>query len=152
MGTLLASLIILIVVGHVYLYLLLYSFIKKSKFYASLLKLHEQARKIPSKVKTKGDLRRARKYMPYARAFRGKLTKLMLLNLALFTVVYISMLSSTMYVSRILGLEFVETPIIIPFFTKITPEGKLYVHFLVIVLLALLLSVYPISRGTKVAD
>ncbi|MEM0325677.1 MAG: hypothetical protein QW123_01130 [Desulfurococcaceae archaeon] len=138
------------VIGHLYIYLIVYRYFKKTRFYKSLVKLHEQVKRAPQRVKTKSDLRKARKYRPYLKAFRRRLTRLLIFNTIFFILVYISIVTSTTYITIVYGSYLVETPVMIPLLTGISPDGKMYTHAFTIMLLALILTIYPITRETRI--
>lgn len=146
----LALITVINVIGHLGIYLLIYRRLKRTQFYKNLVKLHEHVKRAPSQVKTKRDLRRARKYRPYLKAFRSRLTWLLLINTVFFMLVYTSIVISTNYISLVYGNYVVETPVLIPLLTRVSPDGRLYTHVLTVMLITLILTIYPITRETRI--
>lgn len=148
----LSLLVLANVLGHAGLFMLVYRKLKKTRFYRDLVRLQEKARYLPSKPRDKRDLRRIRKYRPYLKALRGKVSKLLALNIALFMLIYLSILFSTTYLTIAVGRWFVETPVLVPLLTGVAREDtgvRMYVHAYVIMLLSMILVIYPLTRETK---
>lgn len=151
----LSLLVLANVLGHAGLYMLVYRKLKKTRFYRDLLRLQEKARHLPAQPRSKRDLRRIRKHRPYLKALRGKVTKLLALNVVLFMTIYLSILFSTTYISVFLGKWFVETPVLIPLLTGVVRENsavRMYVHAYVVMLLSMVLVVYPLTRESKLSS
>lgn len=143
-----ASTLVFIVFVFMVLYTVIFRLIKKTHYYKNLLALYEQARKVPQRVSTKGDYRRLKKYRPYLREFRRRMLKLTLVNIAVFMAIYTLMVITELIIISHHGLYLVETPILIPFFTY-EESGKFYTPSTIIILLALALTIYPVTRELK---
>ncbi|MGB9817021.1 MAG: hypothetical protein ACPLQS_05445 [Desulfurococcaceae archaeon] len=146
------SLIITInVIGFMLLYVLLFRLIKRTRYYRKLEEIYEQASKVPGKVSTKGDVRRLKKYKPYVKALKRKMSTLIFLNIAIFLAVYASMLFSTILIVNKYSVLLVESPVAIPFFSYYSLEDrKMYIYVYTIVLLAFAMTTYPVTREMRI--
>jgi hypothetical protein len=139
------------VIGFMLLYVLLFRLIKRARYYRKLEEIYEQASKVPSRVSTKGDVRRLKKYRPYVKALKRKISTLIFINMVIFLVVYASMLFSTIFIVDKYSVLLVESPVAIPFFSYYSLEdGKMYVHVYVIMLLAFAMTTYPVMREMRI--
>ncbi|MEM1638623.1 MAG: hypothetical protein QXJ69_00900 [Desulfurococcaceae archaeon] len=146
-----AFLITINVIGFMLIYVLSFRLIKKTNFYRKLEEIYEQASRVPSRVSTKGDVRRLKKYRPYLRALRRKMTVLMLINIVVFLAVYTSMLLSTIAIVNKYTVLVVESPVAIPFFSYYSVEnGKVYVYVYTIMLLAFAVTLYPVTKELRI--
>ncbi|MEM0249580.1 MAG: hypothetical protein QXG15_02180 [Desulfurococcaceae archaeon] len=144
-------LIVGIVVAFAFLYIATFRLIKRTRFYRDIEVLHEQALKVPSKVKTKGDVRRLKKYQPHLRMFKRRMFSLMLLNMAIFMATYACMLVVVIAIINSLSTYSIDSPVSIPLFSAYDKEqGKVQVYVHALLLLALALVSYPISKEMKV--
>lgn len=144
-----ASLIILNILGFLYLYVVLSKLIKKTGFYTRLEELYIHVSRLPVKIQTKGDLRRAKKYRPHLRVFRRKLLLLVLVNTMLFMLTYTGALLSTMYIVERHGVYFVKTPIAIPFFTLYDELGNAYISTYSLIIITFATISYPVTKELR---
>lgn len=144
MSILLQSLLVIInVVGLTFLYILLVKSIKKTSFYRKLLQLKIQVSSVPDRVKTKGDLRRAKRLQPYTKEFRRKILLYTLINTSISMAIYMFILYSTFHF-----VFFVESPVIVPLFSFLV-ENRVYAYSHLLFILSLALMSYPIYRETR---
>ena len=145
-----ALLVAINTIGFMFLYILAFRLIKRTNFYKELVELYEHVARVPSKVKSKGDVRRAKKYRPYLKTLRRKTLYLIALNFGLFAVVYTGMLLSMMFITSTFSVFYVESPVFIPFFSTYDAEhGKVFMHVYVMLLIALAVVTYPISKEMR---
>ncbi|MEM4717879.1 MAG: hypothetical protein QXE81_03855 [Desulfurococcaceae archaeon] len=151
----LATLITVNVLGFIFLYIIVFRYIKRTDYYGKLIEIYKQARKAPAKVTSKSDIRRLRKYRPYIRVFRRKMITLTLLNIGLFMAVYTATIFTTLYlISRYTDTyPLLESPVIIPFLSFIDYEtGRIYIYPHIVVLIAFITTLYPVTREMKIQD
>lgn len=138
------------VIGFSYLYILLSKLIKRSKLYRELMRMIDQVSRIPDKISSKADLRRARKYQPYAKALRRKTAVYLIFNLGGFILAYAMIVFTTTTLVHSLPSPWVESPIVVPVYGGYDAErGVAYIHAYMLVLIAFALVIYPISKEIK---
>jgi hypothetical protein len=132
------------------IYLYVFKLVKKTSYYRRVKALYEQAKKVPTRVSSKGDYRRLRKYTPYLKEYRRRMLKLSLINIGVFMAVYAAMLFTSYLLMVYQQIYVVETPITIPFFTYVDESGSLYIHSTMVVIISLAATHYPILRELRI--
>ncbi|MEM4481167.1 MAG: hypothetical protein QXK88_04300 [Desulfurococcaceae archaeon] len=138
------------VIGFAYLYILIAKLTKRTRFYKEMTRMIEQATRIPEKISSKADIRRARKYQPYAKALRRKTLIYILINVGGFIAIYSLILFTTTALVNSIPEPLVKSPVFIPLYGKYDAEmNTAYVHAYIVELVAFALVIYPISKEIK---
>ncbi len=145
-----STLLFLVVSLFMVIYLYVFKLVKKTSYYRRVKALYEQAKKVPTRVSSKGDYRRLRKYTPYLKEYRRRMLKLSLINIGVFMAVYAAMLFTSYLLMVYQQIYVVETPITIPFFTYVDESGSLYIHSTMVVIISLAATHYPILRELRI--
>ncbi|MEM1628929.1 MAG: hypothetical protein QW551_06635 [Desulfurococcaceae archaeon] len=118
---------------------------KRTRFYTEIIETYKAIR-APEVVKTKGDIRRVKKYRPLIKNIRRRFILIVLMQTMTFIATYMIILFLAINVANVMGTDLVEVPVSIPFFTIISEDGKLYTSIYIVVLLAFAMSLYFVSK------
>lgn len=121
---------------------------KKTRLYIEVMETYK-AVKTPEIVKTKGDVRRVKKYRPVIKSMRRRFILIVFIQTMTFIVAYTFILLLAINITNIMGTDLVEVPVSVPFFTIISEDGKLYTSIYIVVLLAFAMSLYFVSKAMK---
>ncbi|ADV65452.1 hypothetical protein [Desulfurococcus mucosus] len=142
----LVTLVLLVSISSAILISILIDAVKKHPYFAEAIRTYQLV-EIPETPRSKGDIRRLRKYRALYKSAKRRLTLLFITHISLFSLVYVLMIFTVSLVSR--SSEVVNIPVSIPFLSYMAETGVYRTHIYIVALIGFALPLYLVSRSVR---
>ncbi|QOR94749.1 7tm Odorant receptor [Thermosphaera chiliense] len=107
---------------------------------------------IPETPRSKGDVRRIRRYRLMVKTAKRRMLLLFLTQFSVFIGMYVLMLLTVITIASWTGVEWVEIPVAIPLLSVPLEEGGFTTHVTFISILAFALPLYFVNKKVKLSE
>jgi hypothetical protein len=107
---------------------------------------------IPDTPRSKGDVRRIRKYRLMVKTARRRMLLLFLTQFSVFIGMYVLMLLTVISIASWMEVEWVEIPVAIPLLSVPLEEGGFTTHVTFISIIAFALPLYFVNKKVKLSE
>jgi len=141
----LVTIVLAISISSAVLISVLIDLVKKTPYFAEAIRVYQSVQ-LPDTPKSKGDIRRLRKYRFLYRVARRRILLLFTVHVSIFALVYTLMVFTVTTITR--SSEIVNIPISIPLLSYIE-DGGYKTHIYVVALVGFAIPLYLVSRSVR---
>lgn len=125
--------------------------LKKLRYFSSAVEAYAKAQ-VPSAARTKGDIRRLRKYRVLYKSAKRRILLLLIANILIFMLFYLAASLVMIYFGSVLNTFWARSPVLVPLFSMVDEKGDIYVHAFVLHLIGFALPLHYISKAVKLTE
>lgn len=125
--------------------------LKRLRYFSSAVEAYNKVQ-VPGAARTKGDIRRLRKYRALYKSAKRRILLLLIANILIFMLFYLAASLVMLYFSAVFGTYWARSPVLVPLFSTIDKEGNIYVHVFALHLIGFALPLHFISKAVRLAE
>ncbi|WP_042667805.1 hypothetical protein [Desulfurococcus amylolyticus] len=141
------TIVLLVSISSAILISLLIKAVRNHPYFSEAVKTY-QSIQVPETPRSKGDVRRLRKYRALYRSARRRMLLLFVIHISVFSLVYTLMILVVSLIAR--STQYVDIPVSVPFLSGLNTErGIYYTHIYIIALIGFAVPIYLVSRSIR---